>query len=48
MERARAAIARGEFAQFRAEFLASYQITDQEARQAQRDKWLKARENEAQ
>jgi queuine tRNA-ribosyltransferase len=44
MEQTRAAIARGEFVQFRSEFLSSYQITDQEARHAQRDKWRKARE----
>jgi queuine tRNA-ribosyltransferase len=43
MESTRQSILNDSFTQFKAEFLGRYQITDQQARMAQRQKWLEAR-----
>ena len=44
MEFTRAAILRGDFADFKEDFLANYRPTDQQARVVQRQKWLRSRE----
>ena len=44
MEEMRRAISKGVFPAFRQRFLARYQPTDEEARNAQREKWLRKRE----
>jgi queuine tRNA-ribosyltransferase len=44
VQKARAAIANGNFGAFAGEFLAGYRPSDEEARVSQKEKWLKARQ----